>query len=864
MKQLFLLILLLPLFVLAQVSDDFEDGDFTKNPVWTGAQAKFKINDKFQLQLKDTAAGTAYLSTANSLIINTEWQFWVKLSFSPSANNNARFYLVSDNEEITGLVDGYFIQLGEAGSNDAIELFRQQGENLTSVCRGQEGFISSSFAIRIKVTRDDSGTWKIFADPSGGENFQFQCQGNDNTFTETAYIGIYCKYTKSNSTKMYFDDVYAGPQIVDTIPPELISVSAGTDTTVQLYFSEGLDNESSENVNNYEVSGNIGTPVSAALDEVNSTILNLIFEKRFEPGEEYTISVSGVKDLSGNTIIPVQRNFSYYLPQPFDVVINEIMADPSPPVGLPNYEYLELLNRTNSTVNLDGWTLVVGTSEKYFGPYVLEAGGYLILAKIDAENEFLPYGNFYGFSSFSLTNSGQILTLVDKTGTVISQVAYTDKWYKDPDKEDGGWSLEQINPANVCSESENWKASIDTKGGTPGAENSIYSDLTLLPGVNRLEVVATDIIRVYFNQMMDANSISEEASFEVDNGMNNPAAIYVFDDEPSLAELYFDQSFQKGTVYHLTVKQGVANCMGLHPAADTTLSFGLAEKPEQNDVVINEILFNPWTGGTDFVEIYNRSEKVIDLNLMQLGTVKISPPNPPDTLFYNISNRQKLFVPGEYLVMTSSPEKVKKQYYTENPDGFLRIDPFPAYNNDEGICILSSMSGDFIDVFNYSEDLHYPLLQYVDGVSLERTNFDSPTQDPANWHSAAESAGFATPAYKNSQFVATGETTDEITIDPEIFSPDNDGYQDILSIKYRFDQAGYMMSVIIFNQAGQKIRQLVNNEYLGTEGVVNWDGIDDQNRKAPVGIYVFYIRVFDTQGNVKEYKKTGVLATKLR
>ncbi len=864
MKQLFLLILLLPLFVSAQVSDDFEDGDFTKNPSWTGTRDKFKINDKFQLQLKDTTAGAAYLSTTNTLTVNTEWRFWVKLSFSPSANNKARFYLISNKEDITGVVEGYFIQLGEAGSNDAIELFRQQGESLTPVCRGQDGFISSSFAIRIKVTHDDLGTWKIFADPSGGENFQFQCQGNDTTFTQTSYIGIYCKYTKSNSTKMYFDDVYAGPQIIDTIPPELISVSAATDTTVQLYFSEGLDNESSENVNNYEVSGNIGKPVSAVLDAENSTIVHLVFEKQFEPGKTYMLSVSGVQDLSGNTILPVQRNFSYFLPQPFDVVINEILADPTPPVGLPGYEYVELMNRTNSAVNLEGWKLIVGTSEKSFGPVVLENGGYLILAKEEAENEFLPYGNFYGFSSFSLTNSGQVLTLVDKTGAVISQVAYTDKWYKNPDKEEGGWSLEQINPENVCSESENWKASEDPKGGTPGAINSVFSDLVLLPGVDRLEVLANDILRVYFNQAMDAESMTVKTNYEVDQGTGNPTEVFVSDDEPNLAELYFNQSFQKGTVYHLTVKTGLSNCMGLHPAADTVLAFGLAERPAENDVVINEILFNPWTGGEDFVEIYNRSTKVIDLNLMQLGTVKISPPNPPDTLFYNISDRQRMFVPGEYLVLTSSPETVKEQYYTGNPDGFLRVDPFPAYNNEQGVCILSSLKGDLIDAFNYSENMHYPLLQYVDGVSLERTNFDSPTQDPSNWHSAAESVGFATPAYRNSQFVPTGETTDEIIIEPEIFSPDNDGYNDVLSIKYRFDQPGYMMSVTIFNRAGQQVRQLVNNEYLGTEGVVNWNGINDNNSKAPMGIYILYIRVFDTRGNVKEYKKTGVLAAKLK
>jgi len=193
----------------------------------------------------------------------------------------------------------------------------------------------------------------------------------------------------------------------------------------------------------------------------------------------------------------------------------------------------------------------------------------------------------------------------------------------------------------------------------------------------------------------------------------------------------------------------------------------------------------------------------------------------------------------------------------------VKVDPFPAYNNDEGTVIIATYAGKIIDVFNYSEDMHYPLLNYVDGVSLERTNFNTSTSDKNNWHSAAESVGFGTPAYRNSQFVSSEILNEPIVVEPEIFSPDNDGYNDLISIKYTFDQPGYNMTVDIYNAKGQLTRKLVNNEYLGTTGLINWDGIQDDNSKAPIGIYVFYIQVFDLNGNVKQYKKTGVLASKL-
>jgi len=863
MKTFFLIFFLLPTLILAQVTDDFEDGDFTQNPGWSGTETNFIVNTSSQLQLNDTAANISYLVTANSLATDCEWRCWVKLSFSPSANNNARIYLVSDQSDLTQALNGYFLQLGESGSSDAIELFRQEGETVSSICGGTEGLIATSFSIRIKVTRSLEGLWKVFADPTGGENFQAQGEGFDNTFTSTSYFGFYCLYTVSNSTKMYFDDVYLGPVIVDNEPPVLLSVSATSDSTLKLIFNEPVEKESAETVSNYGVDQGIGIPLTAIQNETNGAEIQLMFDNHFENGKQYTLDVSGVKDLSDNEMLPQQFGFSYYQAQPFDIVVNEIMADPSPQVGLPNFEYLELFNQTDKTIDLDQWILTIGSSNKTFSNVSIDASGYLILSDEEAEAELSVYGPFYGFSSFTLTNSGQTLTLIDKNGNKVSGITYSDNWYKDPDKEDGGWSLEQINPQNICSAGDNWRASENASGGTPGEVNSVFSDQVLLPGVDHLEVVANNILRLFFNQAMEPLSLQDVNNYSVDQEIGNPSVVFLIEGETNVAELYFDQAFSQGIIFNLTVSKALTNCLGVHPENDTIIPFGLGEKAAEHDVIVNEILFNPWTNGVDYVEVFNRSEKVIDLSQLQIGTVKVSPPNPPDTLFYSITNQQTLFVPGTYICLTISPEIVKSQYHTDNPNGFIKVDPFPAYNNGDGSCLLFTYSGEMIDAFDYSEEMHYPLLNYVDGVSLERISFDNPTQDKNNWHSAAESSGFGTPAFRNSQFVPPGDQADQIIIEPEIFSPDNDGYNDVISIKYLFAQPGYMMTVHVFNSGGHLIRKLVNNQYLGVEGAVNWDGIQDDNSKAPIGIYIFYIQVYDLNGNVKKYKKTGVLASKL-
>ena len=859
MKRLLLLLIWLPTMMLAQVDDDFTDGDFTQNPSWTGTPETFIVNTTLQLQLNDTAAGVSWLSTANQKAINCEWQFWVKQSFSPSSNNYGRIYLISNQQNLTEPLQGYFLQLGESGSSDAIELFKQDGETVTSVCRGTEGLIASSFNLWFKIIRDETGNWEILIDKEGNGIYLSEASGTDNTFQSTSWFGFYAKYTSSNADNFYWDNVYVGDIVVDTLPPEVASVTATSDSTLSIVFDEPVEENSATLLTNYQVNQGIQYPASTGLEGLEVT---LTFSQKFQNGTVYHLTVSNVKDLSGNTMLPYQTDFSWYKAEKFDVVFNEIYPDPSPSIGLPKYEYLELYNRTDKAISLDGWKLIVGTSEKDFQNASIKPNGYLILGKEDAAHDFANFGDFYGFSSFSLTNSGQTLVLQNNSGETISRVAYTKSWYHDADKEEGGWSIEQINPDNFCSGIDNWHASESSYGGTPGEQNNVYNNLVLLPAIQRFELVTNDILRIWFNQAMEAQVVENTNLYNVDNNVGSPSAVYTDETEPQKTELYFSTPFTTGLLYHLEIDKTITNCAGLQPDDNLTLSFGIPENIAPLDVVINEILFNPLGDGVDYVELYNRSAKVIDLSRCKIGSVRVSPPNPPDTTYYPVSENQWLLMPGGYLVLTKSPEKVKAQYVTNNPDAFREVNPFPSYNNDAGTAILSNVDDTIIDSFTYSESMQYPLLNYVDGVALERINPDAPTNDANNWHSAAESTGFGTPGYQNSQWVNPDLSEDEITIEPETFSPDNDGRDDVLNISYHFDKPGYNLKIIVYNQNGQVVRHLADNELSGTTGSISWDGVTDDNSKALVGIYIFYIRAFDTDGNVKSWKKTGVLATK--
>ena len=859
---LFLLLLLFPLWNYAQISDSFNDADLQHLPPWTGTLHRFRVNAAGQLQLNDTTADTAWLSTPFRPPYSAEWQLWVKTTFSPSSKNYVRFYLISDCTRLSKMQNGYFLQLGETGTHDAITLFKKTGNNLSVICRGAEGEIAKPFAVRIKVTRNTSGKWTLYTDKNGGNHFTKEAEGKDQFFPKAGFLGLFCRYTSSYAKKIYFDDIYAGPPIIDTLPPVLDSLWVINHTTLSLFFNESLDSFSVFQKNHYVLQPPAGTLSGIQLSKDHKTI-RLLFSKPFQRNRLYKLTVSEIADINGNKQTTQSMTFRYIQPEWGDVVFNEIMADPTPVVGLPPEEYLELFNRDTLPLNLKGWQLVLGKSVRTFNTVILPAKGFLIVCKDNAADDLARYGKTYGFSRFSLTNSGEQLQLFDDKGELIHAVQYNTGWYNNESKAKGGWSLEQINPDNICSSSDNWTASIASSGGTPGAKNSVYSSRLSRPNVSALVVRDNHTLLLSFSQRMDSSALKEKTNYSVTPGSLSPEQINTFDKDRQII-ITLRPAIDTAMVYSLVLSAKLKNCAGVTMQKDTAVRFGIPQQAKRRDVVINEVLFYPLEGGSDYVELYNRSNKIIDLSDLILGTVKHVPPNLPDSLFYTICMNQKLFFPGDYMVLTASPEKVKNQYQTLHPHAFLKVYPFPQLRKDRGSVLLYRQL-DKIDAFDYSEKMQYPLLNYTQGVALERVSPEAPTNHRDNWHSAAESVGFGTPGYRNSQSAPlfNDSVAGDVTIKPEIFSPDNDGYQDVLHIYYRFKTTENTITIQIFNRAGQCVRHLINNEYAGTEGVFSWNGLQDDGIKAPVGIYILYFQVFDGKGHVSRFKKTAVLAAKL-
>ena len=855
----------------AQFIDDFTDNDFTSNPVWTGDISNFKISTSSAipsdmrpgLQSENIIADTSYLVSDNIMTLtdSMEWIFWSKLSFNPSANNFARVYLVADQQNLEGSLNGYYVALCHDGV-DRVHLVRQDGATHTPIITGVIANMNKTTnEIRVKVKRDNSGSWTLYTDTLGENNFVEEGSATDIIYTNSSYFGIVCQYTVSNAGKFYFDDFYAGAIQVDTIAPVISSIEAINSINIDVFFDEFIDQSTAENTANYIIDSGIGSPSITELDPLDFRLVHLTLSTPISDGVLYNLQVSNVEDASGNVMLSDTVPFAYYVPHAFDVVINEIMADPSPPVLLPEYEYIELYNTTALPINLENYTLRIGTTDKSIANVVINANDYLILCDDGAETELSLYADVYSFSSFAITNGGVDISLISPAGAVLSFVNFTDAWYQDNFKDEGGWSLEQIDPLNPCVGKNNWKASTNSKGGTPGAINSVnaVNEDLLAPELLRASLLNDSTLRVWFSEPMDSSTVLNPFFYSFNNSLSILGQPFGYAPEYASVQINLNQAVSSGIIYTLSINDTMTDCVGNMMEINSSVRFAIADSIEEGDFVINEILSNPVEGVTDFIEIINRSNKILDTRFLTIATLDDS--LMLDQQNYITPNGFLLF-PGEYLAITEDRDALLSYYYSENPNNVFEVEDLPAYNNDEGIVVLAMAAGNIIDEVEYNVEMHDPLLNSTDGVSFERINFMRPSNDESNWHSAASTVGFATPAYLNSQY-SDAESVSEITLSPEVFSPDNDGYNDVLNIAYSFDRPGLICKMQVFDDKGRFVKILADNELLGTEGVITWNGTTEDNNKASIGMYIILTEVYSSDGYSKKYKSVTVLGGNL-
>lgn len=847
----------------AQLRDQFSDGNFSSNPTWLGNTESFLVNTNGELQLNNlnpASSNTTYLVTNAQVSLNdsTTWECYIRMEFATSTTNFARVYLLSNQADLSSNLNGYFLKIGGASGNiDALELYRQDGSNSTLLLSGTAGAVGGdSVLARVRVTRSIVGEWTLFADYQGGTNFKKEGSVVDVKYPSGEYFGFYCRYSATRNKAFFFDDVLINPIFTDKTPPKLLNVNTINANQVEVIFDEALDKNSAENQTNFTIDSAIGNPQNALLVEPTKILLSL--KDDLQSAENYTLTAKNITDLNGNISAAQSKNFIFYntqVAEPGDIIISEIFADPTPTQGLPEAEFVELYNRSDKVIQLENVGFSSGGTPQRLPAFLLLPGEYIILCDDGKMADFQSFGKVIAVSSFpALTNSGDDLTLTNAAGQVIFSLMYSADWYQDAEKEDGGWTLELIDPTKNPTCAQNWRASINPNGGTPGMPNSLLgttADATS-PQLVSAFVQNENNVLLTFSESLDPENAENSGNYTLENILIEDALLQT----TTQVLLHLATPLQRGRLYTVTVSNGVRDCLGNGVGTQNSQLVGLAEAIQAGDLLLNEILFNPKSGGSDFIELYNFSDKILNLKGLQILNIQKTG-STGSTVFTN----DFLLLPETYVAISENPQDLRDRY---NPplDAQIVKNTLPSFDDDQGNVTLR-VNGITLDSFDYTDKMHFALLNDKEGVSLERISFTTSTQNADNWHSAA-AVRFATPGYRNSQFFESTTTqSDILSLENKTFSPDGDGYEDFLLLHYQSDQPGLTANIRIFDANGRLVKKLAENVLLASQGNFKWDGLMEDNSKARVGIYVVWVELFTSGGKITRQKLPCVLAGKL-
>lgn len=511
------------------------------------------------------------------------------------------------------------------------------------------------------------------------------------------------------------------------------------------------------------------------------------------------------------------------------VVITEIMADPTPLVGLPDFEYVEIYNVSNDTIECSNLQLIVGTKNYALPKGNLNPQEYLCIISNKAQPFFPDSLHFAYLKTFpAITNGGQTIGIL-YNDTLISSVTFSEDWYHDDFKQDGGWSLEKIDIENFSETPDNWTSSKNRAGGTPGFLNSVAqeNDDFTAPTIASIQIVSDSVLQVVFSENIDIEQfiqncdIYDTLAFRGATTMDNSLSKY---------ELLLNNRLEEKQSYTLFLRE---NCTDLAGNQFEPYQYVFAKTDSlllRNAVVINEILFNPLSGESSFVELYNNSDSYFDLSQMYFSN---------GSTFTRITENFTLFPPQTYVVVSPDVDLYKRKYNCENAI-FLNA-KLPTLPNDEGTIMLLNRWEEVIDSVSYNENWHSANVE-PDGTSIERISFMLPSHEASTWFSATASVGFSTPGCKNSQaqelFFQKG-----ISLESEVVTPNGDGENDELCILIENEEYGLFCNVRIFTISGRFVKQIADAELLGGKNFIRWDCTNAQGQIVPKGIYLVQVEI---------------------
>ena len=873
-KMILLSLLVFSQCVEAQISFDFENVSaagwvFNQPGRWLvddvmPLSESYSLHHAYDNDIASSDAAMFSIAGLCPLCSTVTWEFVIRHGSDPSSSNRWSFMLLSDAGpgEITSgsFVSGYAAGVNLTGYDDTLRLWHLSGGKAEVVLstdinwQNDVGVENSAF---IRVTRTAEGLWTLGiawgirqgADTWGQEvwgSIEDTWSGFSQALHAARFAGIVYVYTATRDMLLWIDDVRVdGVFITDTTAPEITSVVALGPDLLQVMLDEEPDASFTGTGNIYLQNG----PDISGITMLTPSVFLLRLAEMISNREQAELTVGSICDEAGNCRSDVTYAFIPSYAITGDIVISEIMADPSPPVDLPDREYLELTNRTGDSLYCGEMLLIAGNDTCVLPNEWIRAGESIILCSSSAGDDMRPFGRTMVLPGFpTINDGGEVLALRSRPGSLLHAVSYTPAFLGEGPRSGGGWSAELADMDNPFNEPDAWHPSLDPSGGTPGRSNSMQIPTfdSRCPRALAAWPRSVDTLFVLFNETIVG---FEDDSWLADGEETFPVVPADPSDRLMLVPLH--EKMKPGVVISLQVPSSVTDFAG-NQACRAVLRTGIPSDPMPGDILFNELLFNPFPGCEDYIEFYNNSPKIIDLSALYLA----GSTSGAATAFTGV-HRQLL--PGALIAITTDRNAVVDMYPCAEADAVFQADHIPSMPDDEGSLVLYDHDLNIIDQVDYSSKMHLLFLSGDEGVALEKASPEFPSGLAGNWHSASESCGWGTPGAPNSVTVSVPDNPEGLKLSSGRVSPDGDGFEDILSVSVYPGGTGNVISVTVFSDRGYIVRHIAARFAAGPGASFIWDGTSDDGARLPAGLYMIMAESVNTTGKSRRWKKVCAL-----
>lgn len=806
-----------------QLIDSFDSIHWPNRPIWIGEKSKFQRLHN-EIQLDDTAAGSsnsAVLLTPVSLPDTFEWEASCKMDFNPSSSNYSELIVLSSGLSLNESDYALWFRIGgQSGSVDDVRLYSRKAGEDSLLYQSFEGLAAEEPEIRIRLRIDGDGfhvevdTFNSLADVFTAEY--------DFSFSD-GFSGYSCRYSSSRADKIRFGPIFLSPRVLDEKPPIVSSLAWNELGEIDIQFSEVIVSERLKIRVNEERIDSIQWESEDRIHFISPGTGNL------------GIRIDSLFDFwenSSDTVIQLEL----YEALAYDILITEIHARPDEWMGsLPNAEFVEIWNRSDKTISLEGCmfqdaSLEASNEWEEIGEFYLQANEVAILCDDSKVELFETFCQIIPLSSFpSLNNTEDLIILRNPGKELIAKARYNSRSFGSGISSAGGYSLQRQSWSR-CDLSSEFSIIEGLQTGSPGLVAdftvSSFDSIPLRPRAIRLHEDSNLIITWPLSLDDETPGLIDSIWLRSNSYQPDELVELRFCDDRVIPE------FRIGSF---------------------TWSTELKAK-----LVINEVLFNPYYGSDDFIELKNISDDYLILGKLTVAEGTLSKPLEIED-WVELDFESLVLAPDSVLYISTNCRKTFTDYPVSDSFNCLQVKSFVNLP-DKGawIALLDSLNlSQIIDSVSLSSDLHHPLIRNEDGISLRRINDHWNGANAENWASSPVAEGGASPGKVSEGNSQTGAEESMLSVSPSCISysyPEN-------RFEYSIELEETLSTVFleVWSEQGYRVKTLLNNSLTGHSFQGSWNGFGENEQVLPSGNYMLILQVIGESGKVKKTRETVCL-----